>query len=153
MHDAVAPLSLLLGSWRGSGHGEYPTIRSFDYLDAWEFTQANKPFIQFSEQTWNGDGHPLHVETGYLRCVGPGVVEIVGALPTGQSECGRGTVGLAPLRIETEATAQNTESAKHVDRIVRRFEVDGDDLHYRMEMAAVGQGLTLHLTAHLRRIR
>lgn len=153
MHDSVAPLSLLLGSWRGSGHGEYPTIRSFDYLDAWEFTHTNKAFIQFSEQTWSGDGYPLHVEMGYLRCVRPGVVEIIGSLPTGQAERGKGTVGLAPLQIETDSTVQNTETAKPVDRIVRRFEVDGDDLHYRMEMAAVGQGLTLHLTSHLRRIR
>lgn len=152
MHADVAPLGLLLGRWQGNGRGEYPTIKSFTYADEWEFTQNGRPFIQFSERTWNGEGQAMHVETGYLRIISPGVVEIVAALPTGQSECGRGTLSTAPLQISTDASVQNTQSAKQVDRIVRRFSVHGDQLSYRMDMEAVSQGLTLHLTSTLRRV-
>lgn len=151
MHDAVTPYASLLGTWEGEGHGEYPTITPFDYRDRWEFTEIGKPFVQFVERTWNAAGQPMHTESGYLRCVAPGVVELVASLPTGQAETGRGAVVGSPLRIDTDATVQNTDTAKQVNRIVRRFAVDGDRLTYRMDMAAVGQGLTLHLTATLHR--
>lgn len=156
--DQMLPLAPLLGTWRGSGHGEFPTIGSFDYTDEWEFTATGKPFLRFTERTWNGQGQPMHTETGYLRCPGPGIVEIVAALPTGQAECGSGSVeeGSAEsgdaLVLATDATVQNTESAKRVDRIVRRFELRGDELTYGMGMAAVGLELTPHLTATLSRV-
>ncbi|WP_432559527.1 FABP family protein [Granulicoccus sp. GXG6511] len=152
MHDAVAHLAPLLGTWRGEGHGTYPTIESFDYVDEWEFSENGKPFLRFVERTWIG-GEPRHTEVGYIRCPAPGVVEIVAAIPTGQAECGTGSVDVSDgLVVATDATVGNTESAKQVDRIVRRFEVDGDTLTYGMEMAAVGEPLTLHLKATLQRV-
>lgn len=154
MHEAITQFAALLGTWRGDGHGEFPTIRSFDYADEWVFTENGKPFIAFIERTWNADGMPMHTEAGYVRCPGPGRVEIVAALPTGQAECGQGTVEGTEesLALVTDALVQNTESAKHVDRIVRRFEIEGDRMTYTMHMAAAGEPLTGHLTATLRRV-
>lgn len=166
--DAIAHLAPLLGTWRGEGHGEYPTIASFDYTDEWEFTAPpGKPFVRFIERTWI-DGEARHTEVGYLRCPTPDTLEIVAALPTGQAECGSGSVsvdadedrgkgeaagpGNAQLTLATDAEVQNTDTAKPVERIVRRFVVSGDQLAYGMEMAAVGEPLTLHLRATLRRI-
>lgn len=152
MHEAVTELAPLLGTWRGSGHGSYPTIESFDYVDEWEFTENGKPFVRFVERTWI-DGEPRHGETGYLRCRAPGIIEIVAAIPTGQAECGLGSVDVTDgLVIATDATVLNTDSAKPVDRIVRRFAVTGDRLSYGMEMAAMDRELTLHLKAELRRV-
>ena len=95
----------------------------------------------------------MHTETGYVRSPGGGVVEIVAAIPTGQSELGVGTVATegAVTTVATDAEVRCTPSAKQVDRIVRRFVVEGDALAYTMEMAAVGQGVTLHLTSDLTR--
>ncbi len=153
VHPCIEPLRTLLGVWRGDGHGSYPTISDFDYADEWEFTQIGKPFVRFTERTHRADGTPMHTEVGYLRCVSGGRVEIVAALPTGQTELGYGEASLSDgsLSLVTDAQAQNTETAKTVDRIVRRFTVTGDALTYDMEMAAVGVGLTLHLTARLTR--
>ncbi|WP_425307281.1 FABP family protein [Ammonicoccus fulvus] len=150
----IAHLQPLLGTWRGEGHGEYPTIASFDYVDEWEFVAPpGKPFIRFIERTWDADGQPKHTETGYLRCPSPELIEIIAAIPTGQAENGSGSVTVDDgLTIATDAIVLNTESAKRVDRIVRRFEVNGDELTYGMEMAAVDQPLTLHLRATLRRV-
>lgn len=155
MHDVIAPLAPLLGTWRGAGRGEYPTIQPFEYADEWVFTENGKPFVAFVERTWNAEGQPMHTEAGYLRCPAPGLVEIVAALPTGQAECGSGSLEVSPavaLTVATDALVRNADSAKHVERIVRRFELSGDTLGYGMQMEAVGQPLTHHLAATLRRI-
>lgn len=152
MHESVAHLAPLLGTWRGQGQGEYPTIESFSYADEWEFAENGKPFIRFTQRTQNAAGQPMHTEVGYLRCPAPDLVEIIAALPTGQAECGTGSVRADDgLSLSTDGTVQNTASAKQVDRIVRRFTVRGDELDYEMDMAAVGVGLTLHLQSNLRR--
>lgn len=153
LHPALAPLAPIIGTWRGPGHGEYPTISDFDYTDEWQFIDVGKPFLLFVERTWNAEGNPMHTETGYLRAPAPDIVEIVAALPTGQAELGVGshlTAGGA-LTIATDADVRNTPSAKRVDRIIRRFVVRGDELSYEMEMAAVGRDVALHLRAQLAR--
>ena len=153
MHESIAPLAALLGTWRGTGHGEFPTIQPFDFTDEWTFAEHGKPFVHFVERTWDADGAAKHTETGYLRCPGAGRIEIVAAIPTGQAECGVGTIAAADrLTIALDATVQNTPTAKHVERIVRRFSVHGDELTYEMSMAAVGIGLTGHLRSTLRRV-
>lgn len=153
LHPALAHLAPLLGTWRGRGHGQYPTITGFDYDDEWEVRDIGKPFLLFVERTWNASGAPMHTETGYLRAPSPDVVEIVAAIPTGQSELGVGPCEATAdgVRLSTDAEVRCTPSAKQVDRIVRRFEVTGDHLAYEMDMQAVRQGLTLHLRSQLTR--
>lgn len=151
MHPAVSHLFPLVGTWQGDGRGEYPTITSFHYRDEWQFIDVGKPFLLFIERTWSADGSPMHTETGYVRAPSPTTIEITAALPTGQSEMGAGSCMASgdALVLETDAQVLNTPTAKSVDRIVRRYEVAGDELTYEMHMSAVGQGLTLHLQAHL----
>lgn len=153
MNPAVAHLSRLVGTWRGEGHGEYPTIDSFDYADEWEFIDLGKPFLYFIERTWNAEGAPMHTETGYIRAPSPDTLEIIAALPTGQSELGTGhcTASDEALALTTDAEVRNTATAKRVDQIVRQYVVRGDEMTYEMDMSAVGLGLTLHLQARLTR--
>ena len=153
INPALAHLSPLIGTWRGEGHGEYPTIRSFDYTDQWEFIDVGKPFLLFVERTWNANGDPMHTETGYIRAPSPGTLEIIAAIPTGQSEMGIGSYEVDDdgLKLVTDAKVLNTPTAKRVDQIVRHYELRDDELLYVMDMSAVGEGLTLHLTARLSR--
>ena len=44
-----------------------------------------------------------------------------------------------------------TASAKQIDEVQRRYELDGDTLRYSIAMAAVDVPLTHHLRAELRR--
>ena len=153
LHPNVAPLAGLLGTWRGVGRGEYPTITGFDYTDEWVFSHSGKPFIGFVQRTHSPAGQPMHTESGYLRPVGDGSVEIVAALPTGQVELGGGRAASDGdvLTITTDATVTRTPTAKQVDRITRSFTVRGDTLQVELAMAAVGLELTHHLSSRLDR--
>ena len=53
--------------------------------------------------------------------------------------------------VHTDASVQNTPTAKRVDRVVRSVRVEGDRMHYEVFMEAVGQGLALHLSSELTR--
>ncbi|WP_445167884.1 peroxynitrite isomerase [Mycolicibacterium sp. Dal123E01] len=157
LHPDVAVLAPLLGTWAGTGHGEYPTIPSFDYLEEIAIGHVGKPFLTYSQRTRaTDDGRPLHAETGYLRLPAPGRIELVLAQPTGVTEIDEGTLSVEHdgLAIQVASTSIGlTGSAKSITALSRSFGLTGDELTYRVAMAAVDVPLTHHLAATLHRQR
>ncbi|KAG7590699.1 Calycin [Arabidopsis suecica] len=87
VHPFVAPLSYLLGTWRGQGEGEYPTISSFRYGEELRFSHSGKPVIAYTQKTWKLEsGAPMHAESGYFRPKPDGSIEVVIAQSTGLVE-------------------------------------------------------------------
>ena len=151
-HPALTPLSFLLGTWRGDGHGDYPTIEPFAYVEEIAFVHVGKPWLLYTQRTRHAtEDRPLHAETGYWRPVGDGSVEVVMTYPTGHVEIAAGTVRGTTVEVVT-GTLAATPTAKRIDQLERRITVDGDELHYVLAMAAVGQPMTPHLEATLRRV-
>jgi hypothetical protein len=155
VHPDLGALTRLIGTWTGEGEGRYPTIESFRYREEVVFGHAGKPLLAYRQATTNlATGQPAHAESGYLRAVAPGRVELVLAHPTGIAELSEGELldesdGLA-LHLVTTAVAL-TPSAKEVTSIERRVTVIGDTLRYQVAMAAVGQPRQHHLSAELHR--
>jgi len=151
----LGPLSALVGTWAGSGHGVYPTIASFDYTEEITFTDpGTKPFLFYVQRTRAvDDGRPLHTEAGYLRWAA-GAPEWVIAQPTGMAEVHMGTAAADGddllLTFVTVAVAA-TATAKCVDSVGRTLRICADRLEYQLDMAAVGEAHQLHLRATLTR--
>ncbi|TLF79328.1 peroxynitrite isomerase [Nocardia cyriacigeorgica] len=154
-HPAIAPLAPLLGTWRGEGHGEYPTIEPFDYLEEIHFGHIGRPFLTYRQRTRAADDNrPLHAETGYLRCPQPDRVELILAHPTGITEICEGTLSVTSDEIRFEFESTNiglSGTAKSVTALGRSIRQSGDVIDYTLRMAAVGEPLQHHLSATLRR--
>ena len=156
LHPACEPLRLLLGTWRGSGHGDYPSIEPFDYLEEVTFGHIGKPFLTYSQKTRHRDtDQPLHAEFGYWRPATDDNLEVVLAHPTGIAETTQGSYSLSADELEIKLETTNlglTATAKEVTQVVRTITATADTLHYTLDMAAVDYPLQRHLEATLSRL-
>lgn len=154
LHPGIAALAPLLGTWSGTGRGDYPTIAPFGYTEEVVIGHIGKPFLTYTQRTRSLDGQPLHAETGYLRMAAAGRVELMLAHPTGITEIDEGSVtehdGETVIDVHS-TTIGLTASAKDVMAMRRSITVRGDELRYTVLMAAVGQPLVHHLSATLHR--
>ena len=95
--DAAAVLTALAGVWEGTGHGEFPTIESFDYRERAEFIfdDARRLVRYCFEDTIVGPGgddlRPSHVDVGILRLTDDGDFELLSA-QTGRVEVLQGAI-------------------------------------------------------------
>jgi hypothetical protein len=149
IHPAVEPLAFLLGRWRGQGGGRYPTIEPFQYGEEIEFSHNGRPFLFYVQKTWNlSDEYPMHSEAGYVRPVSEGRVELVLAQPSGITEILAGPHSGSSIEL-TSTLVGVSPTAKTVSAVKRVISVAGTTLSYQLDMAAVGQDMTIHLEAAL----
>lgn len=153
-HPSLVPVAGLIGSWRGPGRGEYPTIAPFEYTEELTFTDVGKPFLTYLQRTWSPQGVPMHTETGYLRVSNDTVVELILAQPTGQTELAEGPLVTEPggFGAKLHSRMVNAASAKTVEATIRRLRLADDKVTTTFAMAAVGIPMTHHLSSTLHRI-
>ncbi|MFF0215630.1 FABP family protein [Streptomyces vinaceus] len=155
-HPQLKPVLHLLGRWRGSGAGEYPTLeQDFRYEQEITFSHDGRPFLRYESRAWLVDGagtalRPAGRESGWWRILPDASVEVVLAHPTGIVETYTGRVGETGVEMSTDTVAR-TPKAKEVTAMRRRYAFGDGELTIEQDMAAMGQPLTHHLRARLRR--
>jgi hypothetical protein len=155
----LVPLGWLVGSWVGAGVVGYPTLQEESrFGQEVEFAHDGRPFLSYESKTWliDPDGkviRPAGRELGFWRAGGnPDEFEVLLTHPTGIVEVYNGTVrGTVQWELSTDVVAR-TETAKEVTANHRLYGIVEGDLLYAIDMAAVGQPLTPHLSARLVRI-
>jgi hypothetical protein len=155
MHEALAPVSFLLGRWEGAGVVGYPTIESAQFGQEITFSHNGKPFLIYSSRSWLLDeegrtGRPLATETGFWRALPERQLEVLLVHPTGISEIYLGEVTGTKIEMATDAVVR-TATAKEVTAGRRLYGLVEGDLAYAYDMAAVGQPLQAHASARLKR--
>ncbi|MEI2810316.1 MAG: FABP family protein [Nocardioides sp.] len=157
IHPRCARLAWLIGTWRGNGHGDYPTIEPFQFGQEVLFQQDGRPFIHFMSRAWIVDAEGTFVrdsaqETGFIRPQEDGSLEMLITHMTGFAEIYYGD--LHPERPSFEVTTDavvRTATAKEVTGGKRLYGYVEGDLLWAYDMAAMGQELQPHLWARLQR--
>jgi THAP4-like, heme-binding beta-barrel domain len=154
LHADIASLTFLLGTWRGEGTGGYPTIEPFRYREELVFEHVGDPFLLYRQESWSPAEEPVHFERGFLRPgAAAGSLELVLAHPIGVTEVAHGTLDGTTLELTaTAAGIARAETGLPVEGLRRRYEVNGDELTYQLDMATADTPMTLHLEATLRRV-
>jgi hypothetical protein len=155
MHALCEPVAFLLGTWAGEGHGDYPGLHPFAYREEARFWHVGRPYLAFEQRTWTADDNGVlarerHGESGYLRCLEDGQLELVVAMVPGHAELSTGRVEGTRVSLASVGVL-DAPSAASVSAVKRTWWLDGEVLRYDVEMAALDQPMTWHLSAELRR--
>ena len=150
-------LQLLLGEWSGTGRGEFPTIEPFEYLETIRFSSDGRPFIHYEQKTkrrniGQTDYNPSHWESGFIRLLPNGEVELVNVQGGGRLERLTGSLEQTEtgmiLRLQSTAFLNDPRMLKTSRTII----LEGDSLHYILEMhTTVIPQRAQHLEARLNR--
>lgn len=161
LHPAVVPVAWLLGTWYGSGRGDYPTIEAFGYDQEVAFAHDGRSFLHYFSRSWltDSDGQrvgPGALETGFLRLGAEKTedgypVELVLAHPTGYAEVWYGVADGARLTLATDVVAR-TLTAEDYTAGQRMYGLVEGSLMYAYDMAAMDQPMQSHLWGRLERV-
>jgi hypothetical protein len=148
----VGPLAVLLGTWRGAGRGEYPTMDAFPFEEETRFWHAGAGFLYYHLRSWNpGSGIHLHSELGFWRSLPGGGVDVTLAHPLGLTEVAEGTIRDGEIVLASTSVERTPQNASAVVALERRYLVSEDQLDYEVMMATDDVPLALHIVGRLRR--
>ena len=162
--EDLVPLSWLIGRWAGVGLGQYPTIEDFRFGQEVSFTNDGRPFLAYVSRSWllDDDGEkvrPLAMESGFWRARPGNEIEMTLAHASGYAELWLGTVEVlaidsaqitgarATLRTDVVTAAPSAKSYTAGERL---YGLVNGELMWTFDMAAMGEGMTNHLSARLK---
>ena len=150
-------LHVLVGEWSGTGHGEFPTIQSFEYLETLRFNADGRAFVHYEQRTQRrsdaqDDYLPSHWESGFIRLLPDGVVEMVNVQGSGRLEVLRGALEQTDdgLVLDLKSTAFLNDS--RMVEAARTITLEGETLSYTQSMhTSAVPSQVLHVQAMLTR--
>ena len=155
LHPDLNPLAWLVGTWRGKGHGEYPTIQPFEYAQEVVFNHDGRNFLNYFSRSWIIDDQgeivrPGASEAGFWRVKPNNVLEVVISHNTGISEGWVGQFDGPKIQLVLDQ-GYSAPSAKVVEAGVRLYGLVEGELFYAYDMATNGHELQAHIWSSLER--
>ncbi len=154
----LARLAWLVGRWEGAGVYGYPTTDSGHFGQELVISHDGRPFLEMHSHTWllNEAGEkvrPSATELGVWRVLDNGEVELLLTHPTGIIEMyvGRPDPDRPSIQLQTDSVVRSP-AAKEYTAGSRMYGLVDSELMWVMDMAAMGQEMTSHLSARLKRI-
>jgi len=151
-------LTLLEGTWKGEGRGQFPTVSSFDYRETLLFTRRDEKTLAYEQRAqkhYDGQTEWLesHWENGFIRILENSELELTSA-QIGRTEVLAGSIESMGNLFRIHFVSKTIANDPRMISSARTFELEGDTLRYEMEMhtTAVDQS-TKHLEISLRRIK
>ncbi len=144
-------LAFLLGTWRGSGHQEYPTVDDADYEEQMTFSNAGEAFVTYVQRAWSPtSGATLHAESGFWRPGDAGALEVCLGHPLGLTEVSEGAVSETTITLRSRSIGRTT-TGEPVSSVERRYVIEDDTMRYDLWMALDEVEMEHHLSANLAR--
>jgi hypothetical protein len=147
----------LLGEWSGTGRGEFPTIEPFDYIETLRFATDGRPLLHYEQKTKrrrNGESDyvPSHWESGFIRSLADGKIELTCAQNGGRLEKLTGSIEETETGLILHLKSADFLNDVRMLETSRTITVDGDRLHYTQNMHTNAvDALTFHIEAKLER--
>lgn len=150
---------LLEGSWGGTGRGQFPGVTSFDFRETLIFTRRDEKSLAYEQRTeklYDGQTEyiPSHWESGFISIIENGDLQLVNIQVGGRNETLVGTVEHLDNKYRIHFVSKVLKNDPRMISSARRFELEGDTLHYEMEMQTTKvERSTSHLQITLQRTR
>lgn len=149
----ASSIAYLVGVWRGEGHGEYPTMESFAYVEEVRFLDLGASALVYQQHARSPDGDLLHLETGVWRPLDDDRIAVSIALPR-VTEISEGTVTADGISLRATSVRRAISGGAGLIAVAREYKLDGDTLRYQIGMATESvAGVTNHLVGSLTRVR
>jgi len=137
LNNILEKLSKLHGSWKGKGRGEFPTIDSFEYEEHLHFeVNLAYPLIHYEQKTTLlPNQEPSHWETGFIRVLDDGTIEIANSQDSGRVEVLQGEISnLVDAGYKMEFASIALANDPRMIKTKRVFKVTDDTLEYHQSM-------------------
>ena len=156
LHPELMPLAWMVGTWRGTGRGEYPTIQPFTFEQEVVFNHDGRNFLNYYSRTWilDDDGKVVKAgasETGFWRPKENKTLEVILAHSNGIAE---GWVGVYDEQTRIQLAMDQGYSAPSANIVTQGQRLYGlveGELFYSYDMAAEGQTLQAYVWSTLKR--
>ena len=150
-------LHWLAGEWTGTGRGEFPTIEPFEFLETLKFSADHRPFLHYEQKAQRRsagqmDYIPSHWESGFIRLLPDGQVELISAQASGRLERLLGSLEQTERGMILRLQSTSFLNDPRMLESSRTITVEGDTLHYRQSMHTTAvSGPTHHVESKLNR--
>lgn len=156
IHDDLAQVAFLVGTWRGVGVGGYREEPGYQFGQEIEFSHDGQPFLHYRSRTWLIDEageivRPAEAESGFWLVNADGTMTVLLTHSTGHVEvwAGRAFANRAELRT---GLVWRLPDAREVEQGHRLYGFVDGSLMYAHDIAADGQPLASHRAATLHRV-